>query len=144
MVLFYMDDQSAFFIALLAQLVPLIVIAAVCWGIPRLRRSLNRWALALKTAPLGCFSMIVPTIALTVAEPLLLRWFPYLYAAGWTFNTAIFVGGVWAAYLLQRWLLRRAGVEPRASIEYTLAAVLLLALLGAITMTTLYFIVRLL
>ena len=139
-----MDNWSAFSIALLASLVPSIVIAAVCWGVSAIRRNTAPWEMALKTAPLGCFSMIVLTIALTVAEPLLLRWFPYLYAAGWTFNTAIFVGGVWEAYLLQRWLLRRAGSEPRASIEYTLAAVLLLALLGAITMTTLYFIVRLL
>jgi len=113
-------------VAVLAQLAPLIVIAAVCWGVPRIRRSTAPWEMAFKTAPLGCFAMIVLTVAMAVALS-----YRSSHSYGETiFYIAIFVGGVWAAYLLQRWLLRRAGVEPRANIWCTLAVVLLLALLS--------------
>ena len=110
---------------------PALIAAAVCWGVPRIRRSLTRWGLAWKTAPLGCLTMLVLTVlgTLLLVGLFKLSGLPIsVLARVWTILAV--AGGLWAAFGLQRRLLRRAGIDPkdpgRRNVAHTLAVMVIL------------------
>ncbi len=130
------DDDEHLASGLPAVLLVPLIAAAVCWGIPRLRRSLNRWALALKTAPLGCLTMIAlsPLLLICLGSFSFFLFGPEPFFFLMIVAAAI-VAGFLIPLLIQRWLLRCSGGEPVWNFGRTLAMTAALVLLTEITAT---------